>query len=68
MVDFAFFGYPTSSVIVFNGKITESWAQWSVMKMVSFLRENGQNDTVDDDDIKDEEYICSLDGSEMRPF
>lgn len=29
-----------------------------------FLREKGQNDTVDDDDIKDEEYIYSLDGSE----
>lgn len=28
------------------------------------MREKGQNDTVDDDDIKDEEYIYSLDGSE----
>lgn len=34
------------------------------MKMGSFLRENRQNDTVDDGDIKDEEYIYSLDSSE----
>lgn len=34
------------------------------MKMGSFFEGEGQNDTVDDDDIKDEEYIYSLDGSE----